>query len=83
MMSMTGFSSIPGSIGVRTAIEKLGTQRSIMFGLLLSIVANVSACSALHRTRLLLRCGQHILASHTEHLRRWVPSVLNVVILVS
>eukprot|EP01043_Picozoa_sp_COSAG02_P062607 COSAG02_NODE_8681_length_2481_cov_1.816121_2_plen_69_part_00 len=42
MMSMTGFSSIPGSLGVRAAIQRFGARRSIIFGLFLSIAANVS-----------------------------------------
>ena len=45
MMSMTGFSSIPGSMGVRTAIQRFGARWSIIFGLLLSIAANVSNCT--------------------------------------
>ena len=36
MMSMTGFSSIPGGLAVRTAIERLGVRRSIQLGLGLS-----------------------------------------------
>ena len=49
MMSMTGFSSIPGGLAVRTAIERLGVRRSIQLGLGLSAPQDamiVYACQA-------------------------------------
>ena len=62
MMSMTGFSSIPGGLAVRSAIERFGVARSIQLGLVLSMFANLGnlgAAKGWHFMLLLfpMRCG--------------------------
>ena len=73
----TGFSSIPGGLGVRPAIQRFGVQRSIMLGLLLGIAANVSTLRTVHCALCTVRDG---IVSTSRHVTSFVMCHLAVAV---